>query len=82
MNYKEREQWFLDRIGKIVYRNRNGCSCEICEKNYQDGLYLTDKLHAQYLYEIEVSFHSDECPLRYFDTKEEVIEYEKILENG
>lgn len=78
-SYNERQQWFIDRIGKIVYRNYDGCSCHICHHIYNYGLAIDDKYHAHYLCEIEFSFNADGCPLRYFDTKQEVAEFEKSL---
>ena len=72
-----REQWFLDRIGKKVYRNSTGCSCPSCVGSYQEGLVIADEQHAGYLYELEGSYAADGDVLTYFDTIEEV----RILES-
>jgi hypothetical protein len=77
--YTDREQWFIDRVGKTIYRNRDGCTCFVCEQVYQQGLYLADEYHALYVSEIEGAYNIDGFPLKYFDTKEEVAEYEKTL---
>lgn len=72
----ERRQWFLDRIGKRVFRNNDGCHCLICEKVYANGLVITDALHAEYLHDCEADYAAGGDPLRYFDTREEALAYE------
>jgi hypothetical protein len=67
-----RLQFFIDHIGKPVFRQRNGCKgnkgkpCSICEHNYQNGLLIEDELHASYLVEIE-----RELKCTYYDSREE-----------
>ena len=83
----EREKWFCDRVGKLVYRGHNGCDCGICENVREKGLTIEDDLYAICAYDFEASCHSPEGrnyfakkgvpPVKYFDTKEEVAEYEK-----
>lgn len=68
-----RHQWFIERIGKRVYRNSNGCSCNVCEDIRQNGIKIEDEMHAEYMYQMEGSANLDGLTLRYFDTKEEVI---------
>ena len=75
----ERKQWFIDRIGKIVYRNKTSCECVICADVYKHGLVIANKMHADYLYDCEAIYTAEGNPLRYFDTKEEVIKFEKTL---
>lgn len=50
---ENRKQWFLDRIGKRVYRDSNGCSCEVCKRIRDVGLVILDETHAIYLYDME-----------------------------
>lgn len=71
-----RKQWFLDRIGKRVYRNYDGCDCFTCTKIYRDGLIIEDETHAAYLAGMEADYAIDGDRLKYFDTKEEVINFE------
>jgi hypothetical protein len=71
-----REQWFYERIGKIIYRNNNGCPCLPCRKVYEEGLLISDHLQAAYLYDIECDFSRDDRQVRYFDTKEEALAFE------
>jgi hypothetical protein len=49
-------KWFMDRIGKIVYRNTlHGHSkcCETCKKASEFGIFIKDKVHAEYLFTIQ-----------------------------
>jgi hypothetical protein len=78
-DYTEREQWFIDRIGKTIFRNKDTCPCAVCERVYQEGLTIDDELHARYVADVEGMSNAEGTPLRYFDTKEEVLEFEKCL---
>ena len=75
-----RLQFFIDHIGKRVFRPRNGCkgnkgkSCDHCERSYQNGLIVEDEAHASYLAMIEA-----ETKIRYYDTIEERNDSETIL---
>jgi len=71
----EREKWFRQRIGKVIYRNDNGCSCPACQDALKNGLVVNDEMHANYLYENECEYTAEGHPLRYFDTKEEAMEF-------
>lgn len=77
----DREQWFLDRVGKVIFRNETSCKCLVCAKVYENGLYLTDENHATYTYDFELVYNTEVLPLKYFDTKQEAIDYEKTLNN-
>lgn len=68
-----RKQWFMDRIGKTIYRTKGDCDCHVCRGVEQNGLTISDDLHARYLYDCEM-----ELGLRYFDTQAEVIDYENL----
>ncbi len=76
----ERQKWFLERIGKRVYRNDDGCDCDLCKQVLQHGVIITDRHQAQYLYDCECDFTADNTPMRYFDTPEEVNEWLKTLQ--
>lgn len=71
----ERELWFRSKVGKILFRNHNGCHCPICEDTVKNGVLVNDENHADYLYDTEVDYNIDGFPLRYFDTKEEATEF-------
>jgi hypothetical protein len=55
-------QWFIDRIGKRVYRDKNICTCEHCINVFKHGVIISDKEHAQYLFDIQ-----NETGIRYYE---------------
>jgi len=75
-----RLQFFIDHIGKRVFRPRNGCkgnkgkSCAHYEDVYQHGLIVEDVSHASYLASIEA-----ETNIRYYATIEERNDSENII---
>ena len=73
--YLENRQWFIDRIGKRVFRTDTKC-CAVCAEIYKNGLVIHDETHASYLNDI-----SAELGVRYFDTKQEVVEYENRIQD-
>ena len=56
--------WFENRIGKRIYRDKNNCECETCQRTFKDGLIVKNKLHAEYLEMIS----RDLC-IDYYDKK-------------
>lgn len=52
-------QWFLDRIGKRIYRYPLSCHCKFCKRNYVN---IGDCRHARYLYDCQ-----NEMEVEYFD---------------
>lgn len=72
----KREQWLMDRIGRIVYRPKTNCTCDICNQVYLHGVMIADKDHAQYLSEMEIEYTLDGTPMEYFDTRQEAIDFE------
>ena len=79
--YQERQGWFSDRIGKIIYRNKTSCNCVVCEKVYREGLLIEDLQHSGFVCDCEFSFNVDGHKLRYFDTIEERDEYELLIKD-
>lgn len=75
----ERRDWFRARIGKTIYRNKVSCGCGVCENVYDSGLMLFDQMHADYVSDMEGISNIEGHPLRYFDTKEEVVIFEENL---
>lgn len=59
------KNWFVDRIGKRVFRTKSSCRCEICDAVYRNGLVVKDAMHADYLYCCQ-----NEMNLFYFDEKQ------------
>lgn len=75
-----REEWFRSKVGQRLFRNHNGCSCEVCQHVLDNGLIVENPLHATYLYDNECDYTNEGNPLRYFDTKEEATEFSVNLE--
>jgi hypothetical protein len=75
----ERLNWFIDRIGKRVFRNKTSCQCGTCQNVYENGVVISDGMHADYMCIIEFEYTNEKSPLQYFDTKEEVLEWEASL---
>lgn len=76
-----REHWFLNRVGHRVFRNNCGLNSKLDLATYEHGLHIHDALQAKYLFGCESDFAAEGEPLRYFDTKEEVAEYESSLKS-
>lgn len=57
-------KWFKDRIGKKVYRTKGKCNCMTCSDVFENGLYIEDEMHADYLRVCQ-----NELDLYYFDKK-------------
>ena len=65
------KKWFLDRVGKKVYRTKTPCDCEPCTRCFYEGLIIADKDHAQYVFDIKSEYNNDGANVAYFDTVEE-----------
>ena len=72
-----RKEWFLERVGKIVYRIKSSCNCGMCNEVYEKGLKIIDKEHADYLYTVEGDYNAAGVNFKYFDTIKERDEFEK-----
>jgi len=48
------KQWYLDRVGKRIYRSEGSCNCSTCTSSKQNGLSIKDKDHADYLFNIGI----------------------------
>ena len=70
----DRHQWFMDRIGKVIYRNGVTCDCKICTHVTAHGLVVQDEMHADYLEMVEAT---PDMNVRYFDTMEEVLKFKE-----
>ena len=68
--YEERKKWLLDRIGKRVFRESNGCDCKTCEAIAKDGVVIGNEMHALYMLDMESISNSPEesnHPFKYRD---------------
>ena len=50
------KQWFIDNIGKRIYRDKSNCKCIDCRDSEDNWFIIIDKTHAWYLYDIEQSY--------------------------
>ncbi len=77
---EKRRNWFLDRVGTMVYRNKTKCECSLCNFFYSEGVLILDHTHAMYLFDAENAHNNEGIPFRYFETIDERDEYENLLE--
>lgn len=75
----ERLQWFKSKIGQRLYRNDNGCACDICHHILEKGILIHDEFQAEYCYDTECEYNAEGTPMRYFDSKEQVAEWLSTL---
>lgn len=59
-DFNKRLKWFQDRVGKIIYRGKTSCECEICDCVKNEGLIIMHDMHAIYLndcsFELEIEY--------------------------
>lgn len=46
-------RFFLNRIGKRIYRGEVSCPCTTCKRGTEYGVVVGDKQHANYLFMVE-----------------------------
>lgn len=46
-------EWFLSHVGERVFRNKVKCDCESCKRGGDEGVFITDKTHAKYLFDVQ-----------------------------
>ena len=65
------QQWFVERIGKRIFRDKNNppCGCHTCNEIEKNGMIITDENHAQYLFDIQNEFADGGHYLNYRDNK-------------
>ena len=68
------KQWFLDRIGSVVFRDNNKCPCFSCRMSYRDGVLIRNVESAEHLYDLSKGLKHN-----YFDTKQE---RDNFVKNG
>lgn len=80
MRYTERQQWFNNRIGQQIFRSKNRCKCKGCVEVYEKGMIVTSENHASELCAYEATYNDEGIPFKFFDTKEEVKEFELVAQ--
>lgn len=61
------KQWFIECIGKKVFRDTNKCNCQVCVDVFNNGLVISDENHANYLFDIQ-----NELGYNYIDARERI----------
>ena len=61
------KNWFIDRIGKRIFRDSAGCECDSCKDIMKNGFLIKDKEHAGYLYDVQGHFYVEGVKLNYRD---------------
>ena len=63
------KEWFIDRIGKKIYRDKTSCGCPSCRDIDDNWLIIFDKNHATYLYDVMCDYWYEWIELNYRDEK-------------
>lgn len=63
------KQWFLDRIGKRIYRDEETCKCSSCQEFTKEGIIILNDEHAYYLYLVQNDYANENIFLNYRDEK-------------
>ncbi|MFZ5365418.1 MAG: hypothetical protein ACOZBH_04465 [Patescibacteria group bacterium] len=63
------KKWFIRRIGKRVFRDADGCECDLCRNVVENGIIINDKQHADYMYEMQWECANLGTYLNYRDKK-------------
>ena len=61
---KHNKDWFMNRIGKTIYRNETTCTCNTCKDVPDKGLVIIDEFHVDYLLMVQ-----DDLDIEYRDIK-------------
>jgi len=62
------KKWFLNRVGKRIFRDKHIC-CPKCDEVTKNGLIISSKQHAEYLYLVQNEFGAEGTHLNYRDKK-------------
>jgi hypothetical protein len=52
-------EWFIERIGKRIYRDSQRECCSHCTKVEKEGLIIYDEQHADYLACVDMAFGAE-----------------------
>ncbi|HDY66816.1 MAG TPA: hypothetical protein ENH85_03375 [Candidatus Scalindua sp.] len=62
-------EWFIERIGKKIYRDKRRECCPHCIEVEKNGLTIYNKLHAHYLADVDMDFGAEGIFSNYRDRK-------------
>ena len=63
------KEWFVERIGKTVFRDNVSNSCSACTDVEKNGIIVFNKQHARYLAMIDADFAAQGTFMNYRDEK-------------
>ena len=63
------KKWFINRIGKKIFRDDSCCKCIHCKNILKNGVTIADDLHADYLYEAQNDYYGEGILINYRDKK-------------
>ncbi len=61
-------KWFIERVGKMIYRNKLNCKCKSCSDVERNWLVIMDKQHADVLYNTYCDYNAEWTYIIYSDT--------------
>lgn len=67
--FPKQKEWFIERIGKRIYRDPTTCPCHHCKDISENGLVVGDEQHAGYLADCDMEFGAEGEFLNYRDEK-------------
>jgi hypothetical protein len=65
----QNKDWFIKRVGKRVFRDDDGCSCQTCENVVKNGIVIMDEFHAKYMFDVQNDWMVEGTKLNYRDKK-------------
>lgn len=61
------DEWFIERIGKRIYRDKLKHCCSVCDHVGAEGLIVHDHNHATYLAMVDGCFANEGVFMNYRD---------------
>lgn len=69
MNYTPKtKEWFIERIGKRIYRDKDGC-CAECDFNAENGVIVEGEFYAEQYALVDAEFAACGTFMNYRDEK-------------
>lgn len=63
------KEWFIERIGKRIYRDSHRDCCAHCRYVEENGLTVNSESHAEYLADVDMDFGAEGVFSNYRDEK-------------
>ena len=69
MYIPKNKEWFVERIGKRIYRDSQRDCCPHCSKIAKEGLIVGNEMHAEYLADVDMDFGAEGIFSNYRDNQ-------------